>query len=273
MQACQATALSRVAKMPDQFHNSDYSRYFALRQKVYLVNMSAERNSDVYESLSGVVTSSGMNKVELMVTHGAHDAEAGCVTYKLTTEALGSGIQVLADLTDVVAGNIFKFRMHGTLEMFQRRIVPRIEFSAPAFFLHRKSTLAFYKKEWKRIMDNLRNNIVLPGLVLRDTAINLSAGGVGLTVASANRPTPISMFFVALDDGLPVCALTETVWEQRVDEEVRCGFRFIHILKSDQERINNCISDSLRKSGGTPLDYKRNWVLLDKMVADTRKAG
>ena len=259
--------------MPDQFHNSDYSRYFALRQKVYLVNMSADRNSDVYESLSGVVTFSGMNMVELMVTYGAHDAEAGCVTYKLTTEALGSGIQVLADLTDVVAGNIFKFRMHGTLEMFQRRIVPRIEFSAPAFFLHRKSTLAFYKKEWKRIMDNLRNNIVLPGLVLSDTAINLSAGGLGLTVDAASRPTPISMVFIALDDGLPVCALTETVWEQRVDEGFRCGFRFIHILKSDQERINNCISESLRKNGGTPLDYKRNWVLLDKMVADGRKAN
>lgn len=259
--------------MPDQFHNSDYSRYFSLRQKVYLVNMSAERNNDVYESLSGVVTSSGMNMVELMVAYGAHDDEAGSATYKLTTEALGSGIQVLADLTGVAAGNIFKFRMHGTLEMFQRRIAPRIEFSAPSFFLHRKSSLAFYKKEWKRIMDNLRNNVVLPGLVLQETVINLSAGGLGLTVDAANRPTPISMVFVALDEGLPVCALTETVWEQRVDEGVRCGFRFIHILKADQERINSCISDSLRKNGGTPLDYKRNWVLLDKMVADGRKAS
>ena len=43
------------------------------------------------------------------------------------------------------------------------------------------------------------------------------------------------------------------------------------ILKVDQERINSCISDSIRKNGGTHMDYKRNWVLVDKMVAELRK--
>lgn len=253
---------------------SDYSRYFGLRQKVYLVNMSAERNSEVYESLSGVVTSSGLNTVELMVIHGLHgtyDEEVGKTTYKLTSEALGSGIQVLADLTGIVAGNIFQFRMHGTLEMFQRRIVPRVEFSAP--LCHRRGSfpLAFFKKEWKRVMDHLRTNGVLPGLVLQETEINLSAGGIGLTVDAHNRPTPLSMFFLELDEGLPICALAETAWEQTVDEGLRCGFRFIHILKADQERINSRISDLIRKSGGTHLDYKRNWVLVDKMVSDLSK--
>lgn len=253
---------------------SDYSRYFSLRQKVCLVNMSAERNSEIYESLSGVVTSSGMSTLELMITHGGHgthDDEVGRATYKLTSEALGSGIQVLADLTGIVAGNIFQFRMHGTLEMFQRRVVPRVEFSAPIFHLRGNFPLAFFKKEWKRVMDHLRNNSVLPGLVLQETEINLSAGGIGFTVDAIKQPTPLSMFFVALDEGMPVCALAETVWEQRVDEVLRCGFRFILILKTDQERINNCISDLVRKSGGTHLDYKRNWVLVDKMVADVRK--
>jgi hypothetical protein len=79
------------------------------------------------------------------------------------------------------------------------------------------------------------------------------------------------MFFIALDEGLPVCALAETIWEKRLDEGGRCGFRFIYILKADQERINRCVSDVIRKSGGTLLDYKRNWVLVDKMVADVRK--
>ena len=258
------------------FHNSDYSRYFSPRQKVYLVNMSAERNGEIYESLSGVVISSGVDSLELMITHvgnGAHDDEVGKATYKLTSEALGGGIQVLADLTGIVAGNRFQFRMHGTLEMFQHRIVPRIELTAPLFHLRGNFPLAFFKKEWKRVLDHLRSDSVLPGLVLQETGINLSAGGIGLTVDADNRPTPLAMFFVTLDGGLPVCALAETVWEQRVDGGVRCGFRFIHILKSDQERINSCISDSIRKDGGTHLDYKRNWVLVDKMAADVRKPG
>jgi len=259
--------------MPHQSNISDYSRYFSLRQKVYLVNMSVERNSEIYESLSGVVTSSGVDSLELMVTHGGdgtHTDEIGKTTYKLTSETLGSGIQVLADLTGIVAGTIFQFRMHGTLEMFQRRVVPRVELSVRIFHLRGNFPLAFFKKEWKRITDHLRSNGTLPGLVLRETAINLSAGGIGFTVDAKNRPTPLSMFFIALDDALPVCALAETVWEKRMDESVRCGFRFIHILKADQERINDCISGLIRKSGGTHLDYKRNWVLVDKMVADGR---
>ena len=86
--------------MSNQSHANDYSRYFNLRQKVYLINMSEERNSEIYESLSGIVTATGIDSVELMVTHGeqgTHDAEAGKTTYKLTSEALGSGIQVLAE--------------------------------------------------------------------------------------------------------------------------------------------------------------------------------
>lgn len=250
---------------------NDYSRYFSPRQKVYLVNMSEERNSDIYESLSGVVTKSSVDSLELMITHGGHDSEAGKVTYKLTSEALGSGIQVLADLVGIAAGNNFQFRMHGTLELFQRRIVPRAELSAKMFQLRGSFPLAFFKKEWRRVMDHLRSNGILPGLVLQETDINLSAGGIGITVDSNNRPTPLSMFFIELDDGLPVCTLAETVWEQHVEEGFRCGFRFIHILKSDQERINRCISDAIRKEGGTHLDYKRNWVLVDKMVSESRK--
>ncbi|NTV50789.1 MAG: PilZ domain-containing protein [Geobacteraceae bacterium] len=256
---------------------SDYSRYFCLRQKVYLVNMSAERNTEIYESLSGVVTFSGVDSLELMITHGGcgstNDNEAGAAVYKLTSEALGSGIQVLADLVGVVTGNIFRFRMHGALEMFQRRSVPRVDLSARIFHVCGNFPLASFKKEWQRIMERLSNNAVPPGLVLQETEINLSAGGIGLTVDLKSRPTPLSMFFVALDEGLPFCALAETAWEQVADEKLRCGFRFIHILKTDQERINSCVSELMRKSGGAHMDYKRNWVLVDKMVVDERKAG
>ncbi len=260
--------------MSDHSQISDYCRYFSLRQKVYLVNMSAERDRDLYESLSGVVTSSGMDSLELMITHGGHgthDDEVGKATYKLTSEALGGGIQVLADLTGIVADNIFQFRMHGTLELFQRRSDSRVDLSTPIFQLRRNFRLELFKKEWKRVMDHLSNNNALPGLVLKETMVNLSAGGIGLTVEASNRPTSLSMFFIALDEGLPVCALAETAWEQKVEDGLRCGFRFIHILKADQERINNYVSELVRKSGGTPLDYKRNWVLVDQMVADARK--
>ena len=260
--------------MSNYSNSSDYSRYFSLRQKVCLVNMSAERNSDIYESLSGVVMSSGIDSLELMITHGGqglYDEGSVKSTYKLTSEAFGSGIQVLADLTGKSGANIFQFRMHGTLEMFQRRIVPRIEMSVPVFHLCGDYSLAAFKREWKKVMDHLRNNAVLPGLVLQDAEINLSAGGIGLTLDAEKTTTPISMFFVELGQGLPVCALAENVWQRQADEGLNCGFRFIHILKADQERISSYISAIVQKDGGISLDYKRDWVLVDKMVADMRK--
>lgn len=260
--------------MPNNSKISDYSRYFSLRQKVYMVNMSAERNTDIYESLSGIVTSSVVNTLELMITHnghGMHGDDVGKTVFKLTSEALGSGIQVLADLVGIIAGNTIQFRMHGALEMFQRRSVPRVELSAPIFHICGNFPLSHFKKEWKRVMEYQNKNGMLPQIILRETGINLSAGGIGFTVDSNKRPTPLSMLFIALDEGLPVCAVAENVWEQRVGELSRCGFRFIHILKADQERINSCICDLIRKSGGTPMDFKRNWELVDKMVADVRK--
>ncbi|HBA71324.1 MAG: hypothetical protein A2X82_02940 [Geobacteraceae bacterium GWC2_55_20] len=262
--------------MSPQSHISDYSRYFGLRQKVCMVNMSAERDSEIYESLSGVVVSSNMDSLELMVVYGGcgtHDDEVGKATYKLTTEALGSGIQVLADLTGITGGNILQLRMHGSLEMFQRRSVPRVELSVRIFQRCGNFPLSSFKKEWKRIMAHMGSNGLPPGLVLQETAVSLSAGGIGLTFAAEGRPTPLSMFFVAPNEGLPICALAETVWEDRQPEVLRCGFRFIQILKSDQERINRLVAESLRKNGGSHLDYKRDWVLVDKMVADVRKPG
>lgn len=254
---------------------NDYSRYFSKKQKVYLVNMSAERDRALYESLSGVVISSGKDSLELMIMHGgeaARGSETCVATYKLTSESLGGGIQVLADLTGVVDGTIFQFRMHGTLEMFQRRVVSRAELSLPICHVRKKLALTSYKKEWQRVHDHLRSAGAVPGLVLRETAINLSAGGIGLTIGADGPPPPLSMFFIALNSGLPVCALAETMWNQRIGGGARYGFRFIHILKEDQVRINNHIVDTIRKGGGSYVDYKRNWVLIDKMVADIEKS-
>ncbi len=262
--------------MSDFSKTSDYSRYFNLKQKVYLVNVSEDRNTDVYESLTGIVTSSAADSLDLMIAnngHGLQDGDVGKAVFKLTSEALGSGIQVLADLAGIAGGNVFRFRMHGALEMFQRRSVPRIEITVPFFHLCGNFRLESLKSEWKRIMEYQKKSGALPAVTLKETDIKLSAGGIGFMAELNKRPTPLSMIFFTLDEGLPVCAVAENVWGQNAGEGVRCGFRFIHILKSDQERIRNFIGDIIRKCGGTYLDFKRNWELVDKMAADVRKTG
>jgi hypothetical protein len=253
---------------------NDYNRFFSLRQKVYLVNISEERNSDVYESLSGVVFSCNADTLELIISqdgYGIDDREVGKTAYKLTSESLGSGIQIQANLIGIVAGNIFQLRMHGSLEMFQRRSAPRVDLSAKIFQLNGNFPLTTFKKKWQQVREQLSNNRKLPGLVLKETEVNLSVGGIGFMVDTEIRPTPLSMLFIAIDEGLPICVLTETAWNQRAGKGVRCGFRFIHILKVDQDRINSYLSKLVRESGGIYQDYKRNWVLIDKMGSDALK--
>ena len=190
--------------MSEHPHISDYCRYFTLRQKVYLVNMSEERNRDVYESLSGVVTASGQDELELLMVHGGHgikESHGGTATYKLTSEALGSGIQVLADLVGVVTDNTLRFRMHGTLELFQRRLDCRALLTVPLFHLYRNLSLDRFRAEWQRVIDYQKQSSVLPGLTLVKTEIDLSAGGVGLLCGAEKKPTPLSLFIIGLEDG------------------------------------------------------------------------
>jgi hypothetical protein len=259
--------------MTYESHACNYGRYFNQKQKVYLIKISEERNSNIFESLSGIVSSSNFDQLELLINydgHITHDDEVGKTTFKLTSEALGSGIQVLADLTGVLFdGSILQFQMHGALEMFQHRRSTRVDVSARVFQLRRNFSLVHFRHEWNRVIAFLHNHAVLPGLVQIETEINLSVDGIGFIVDENIKMTPFSMFFVSLDEESPICALAETVWEKRVGGRLHCGFRFINILKSDQDRINTCARTLTLKNGGTYIDYKRNWALVDGMVANT----
>ena len=121
------------------------------------------------------------------------------------------------------------------------------------------------------IYDNLNAGVSMPDVVLQECVFNLSAGGIGILLASAKRPVQLSLLLIEFDEGSPVCVLAEPVWDQPVDDGLCCGFRFFHIHKTDQERISSCVRSVIRKSGGTYIDFKRNWVLLDKMATDDRK--
>jgi hypothetical protein len=188
---------------------------------------------------------------------------------------MGSGIQVLANLTDVLpGGTVIRFRMHGALEMFKNRNASRVDCTTGIYQLQGSQTLNFFRHEWLRVLEIMAGKGAPPGIVLKKTDINLSVEGIGLTIHDSIRLAPLSIFFIEVDDGLLVCALTETVWQMPVLpvlEGVRCGFRFIDILKTDQERIANYVKSQILKDGGTYMDYKRSWLLVDQMESDIKR--
>ena len=260
----------RTHKKHMQSKQFEYCKYFARRQKVSLINMSAERNRDNFESFSGYVVACGTNKLELHIPYPTdleyNDAADTKTSFKLTTESLGSGIQVMSDLVEIVSGNIFQLKLRDNPELFRRCAAPRINTSINLYHLRKDLTLAHFRKEWRRVLDYLNTKGLPSKLVLRETPINLSIGGICLA-AGAETPTPLSMFFLDLNDGmLPVCALAETVWKGVENNRLLCGHRFINISKADQKRIDLYIQ-SIQKKTGVPVTFgKKYWDLLDQMT-------
>lgn len=49
--------------------HADYSRYFALKQRAYLINISEERDREHFESLSGVIIDRSGNTIVLQIPY------------------------------------------------------------------------------------------------------------------------------------------------------------------------------------------------------------
>ena len=162
------------------------------------------------------------------------DTSARQTTYKLTSESMGHGIQIMADLVKVTEDNIFHLKLHGSLEMYQRRLTPRIDTTIKIFQIRRDTSLAVYRKEFKRIMDGMSSKGVRPNITLQEHPINLSAGGMRIAIEALEPVFPLSMFFLDLDASQPlVCAVAELVWNRH--EKDKHGVR-IPVYADPQDR-------------------------------------
>lgn len=252
-------------------HQINYSRYFIPKQKVSLINMTEGRNREQFESISGYVAASKDDYVEIQLLYPLEQGISGTpekgMSFKLTSESLGNGIQVMADLENIVLGNVLNLRLRDNLELFQRRKSPRIDASMKLLHLQKELPLFSLRKEWSRIMEYMQANGLPPNFVLQDTPVNLSNTGIRHTIDFQMHPSSLSMFIIDVNDGLlPVCALAELVWKSAEKNELTCGHRFIHIQKADQERLSRHVQAE-RKRLGLPLPTsKNNWELLDRMT-------
>jgi hypothetical protein len=252
--------------------HADFSRYFAEKQRAYLINISEERDRGQYESLSGIIVSSSENSIALQIPYAIGqipDIGSRKTTYKLTSEAMGHGIQIMADLFKVTDNNIFHLKLHGGLEMYQRRQTPRIDTTVKIFQIRRETSLAVYRKEFKRIMDGMNTKGVRPSISLMEHQINLSAGGMRIAVEGLEPVFPLSMLFLDLNASQPlVCTVAELAWNRREYDSHVCGYRFMQINKIDQERISRYVQSQHKKQGLIAPASRINWELIDRMNND-----
>lgn len=248
------------------------SRYFNRRQRVYLINVSDNRDPELYESLSGTIVGHGGDSVAVQLIYPRDvlplDGESRH-SYKLTTEAMGSGIQVIADLVRVETGNILHLRLRSNLEMYQRRQAPRIDATVHLSHIQGSTSLDAFRREFGRISGLIKSRKLPPGISMRETTINLGIGGIRITTESSADPSGLSLFLLGLAQGHPpICALGDLVWNRLQGGARQCGYRFIQISKTDQERINGYISSLHRQRKMAIPPPRANWELMERMVYD-----
>jgi hypothetical protein len=249
----------------------DFCRYFAKNQRAFLINISEGRHRELYESLSGTIVSCSGASIALQIPYATgQECQESCprqTTYKITSEFMGGGIQIMADLVRVTADNVFHLKLHGRLEMYQRRQTPRIETTINAFQIRRDTSLAIYRKEFRRIMDGMQSKGIRPNLKLQEAPINLSVGGIRIAVEALEPVSPLSMFFLDLHADQPlVCAVAELVWDRHEEDKLVCGYRFMQIHKADQERIIRFVQSIQKQLGIAESASRTYWELLDRMT-------
>jgi c-di-GMP-binding flagellar brake protein YcgR len=244
----------------------NYSRYFASNQKVNLINISEERDESVFTSFTGKIVVCNEETILLKTAYRLYSGDLQNLTpgmqFKLTTEAMGMGVQIRAELKELISPEELKLHPMGELSVYQRRQAPRVDLDLPLLHIPQKSSLAAFQREWRRVVADLHKPIP-PHLKLTQTRLNLSVGGVRLDLPAL--PAHLSLIVIDLqNDKPPVCAVAELIW-QRQDEEqklIRCGHRFVEILKEDQEKIANLVE----KTSGVRVSGIKSRELIDRMV-------
>lgn len=243
-----------------------FDRYFKHDQKVFLINISEERDKSVYNSFTGKVVSCQDEQLLLKTVYRLFTGDQlqlrPGMQFKLTTETLGMGIQVRAELIQALSQDELKLKVLGDLSVYQRRTSTRVDVRLPLLHVPQNSSLATFQREWRRVLKDLHRPDP-PRIKMTEQKLNLSTGG--LRIDLPRLPAQLSLIVLdLLDERPPVCAVTELVWH-KLDEEhgvLQCGHRFVEILKDDQERVAALVDKAIGVRSGSLKQRE----LIDRMV-------
>lgn len=251
---------------------ANYSRYFPTKQKVYLINISPDRDGKQYESLSGSVVAFNGDTLDLQVPYATGQIIAADkirnTTFKVITESFGLGLQIAADLVNLTDDNLLRLRLSSILEVFKRYEMPRVDSTLKVFHLREDSTLSTCKSKFLQCMEREKNGLPFD-FSLKEIPVNMSASGIRLVTESTEKSSPLALCVLDLEDGKPpICAIAETAWYRRLGNSTISGHRFITILKSDQNRIGRYVAAMQKSMGIKSVTPRHNWMLLDRMTFD-----
>lgn len=248
----------------------NYTTYFSRGQKVFLINISPDRDETIFEAFSATITSCTNKQLEVRTRYPLHHGEEKLIKegmlFKVTAESFGSGVQFSGQIS-ALYNHGFSLVPVGPIEMYQRSQVPRLDITTGFSSFTRIAPLVLFQHEWRRLQEGLRTGKP-DNLALTPTQLNLGIGGLRSVSDQSERQNDLAMVFIELEpEQPPVCAVVEQLWRRTLpdDEGVAIGQRFVLIRKQDQTRIQHYIEQILQKQGKKLKKPKNNWELLDRM--------
>jgi len=232
-----------------------YGRYFPTGQKTFLKRVFAEEQRTSLDTITGYVTGSEADHVDFSLPYGSDAAndypfEPGML-FELLCDNRGLGLRLQASFVERTSGRDIRLRFEGNLEFISRRHYRRIDVTAWVGFKRGTGNLAAMRAAWEDSLKQLQAGVAAEQLAeFQKYPINLAGGGMRLPVRAPVDPAELFLIFLSLGDkrGI-VCALAEVVWTGRPGDDgaLPAGLRFLNILESDQQRIDQVTSELLNR--------------------------
>ncbi len=229
-----------------------FQTYFKPTQKLLLQIQESDQSQSRTELLTVYIDSIEGNTLIVTLPYGANAVDhypfKEGLNFAISTEALGLGIRTTGDFSRKIAGDRFSIILTGTMQMFQRRACPRLDCQLGIRFSRAAKTLQTMREIWQRNMDVLYSPeapLIFEGF--KQTKVNISSGGLRLSVKPPANQDELCLVLINLDDGKPpICTIAEIVWSCTQNENsVTAGMRFINILSEDQLRIERFIREKV----------------------------
>ncbi len=231
-----------------------FQRYFKSGQQL-LLKATPKKDSGRTELFSVVVSTLSNDRLIVSLPYGP-DAVVqypfeDIADFEITTEAFGLGIKAFGTFEKRLGGDRFALKLSPDLEMFQRRISQRYDCELGIRFSRAAKTLKTMREIWEKNLEVI-NKPDAPLLFegFQQVPVNISAGGIRLTIKPPASQGELCLILINLNDGKPpVCTIAEVIWTCSPDENIMtAGMRFINILANDQQRIDSFIDRQKKQS-------------------------
>lgn len=234
-----------------------YGRYFPTGQKTFLKRVFDEKDRIALDTITGYVTGTGANHVDLSLPYGSDAADAypfaPGMLFELLCDNKGMGLRLHASFLERTSGRDVRLKFEGNLEFISRRRYRRVDVTAWVGVKRGAGNLADMRATWDDNLRQIQAGVSAARLTeFQKYPINLAGGGMRLPVKAPTNPAELFLVFLSIGDkeGI-ICALAEVVWAGEVDFDGNqpVGLRFLNILENDQARIDRVVNDLLKRLG------------------------